>query len=160
MKAKWLTAVLILSLAINAGMLGTMGYHYYRYDSASPSAPCFVAPGDGYLYQSLGLSQSQLEKMEPLARKFHSRLAELGAVMQEKKGMLVDFLQKDDNPTLIENLQKEMADIQGEIQKEIIVHIRETKKLFDTQQQKHFFDLMRKSMTCAKIPWPPVSGGM
>jgi hypothetical protein len=129
MKSKWLTIVLFLSLAINAGVLGAMGYHYYHYASGAPSAPCPLAPGDGYLYQSLGLSKLQLVKMEPLAQKFHGRLAELGAVMQEKKGMLVDSLQKDSNPQGIEKLHQEMSRLQGEIQKEVIAHIMETKKI-------------------------------
>ena len=160
MKSKWLTIVLFLSLAINAGILGAMGYYHYHYVAVSPSTPCPLAPGDGYLYQSLGLSQSQLAKMEPLARTFHERLAELGAVMESKKGQLVDSLQKDAKPALIENLQKEMAGIQGEIQQEVIAHIMETKKVLNAQQQERFFELMHRSMTHAKIPWPPLNGGM
>ena len=160
MKAKWLTVVLFLSLAINAGVLAAMGYHYYSYVAGVPASPCPLAPGDGYLYQSLGLSQSQLAKMEPLARKFHERLAELGTVMEGKKGQLVDSLQKDADPARIENLQKEMAGIQGEIQKEVIAHIMETKKILDARQQERFFELMRRSMTHAKMPWPPINGGM
>ena len=160
MKSRLLTIVLFLSLAVNAGVLGAMGYHYYHYASGMPAAPCPLSPEDGYLYQSLGLSESQLAKMEALARKFHSRLAELGTIMEGKKGQLVDSLQKDANPARIENLQKEMAGIQGEIQKEVIAHIMETKKVLNTQQQEHFFQLMRLSMTRAKMPWPPVNGGM
>ena len=160
MKAKWLTIVLFLSLAVNAGVLAALGYHYYSYVSGSPAAPCPLAPGDGYLYQSLGLSESQLAKMEPLARNFHGRLAELGAVMEGKKGQLVDSLQKYAKPAQIENLQKEMASIQAEIQREVITHIMETKEILDPQQQEHFFVLMRRSMTIAKMPWPPIKGGM
>ena len=161
MKSRLLIIVLFLSLAVNAGVLGAMGYHYYSYATGtSPTAPCPLSPGDGYLYQSLGLSPAQLAKMEPLARKFHGQLAELGTVMEGKKGQLVDSLQKGADPTRIENLQKEMAGLQGEIQKEVIAHIMETKKMLNTQQQEHFFKLMRRSMTIAKVPWPPLNGGM
>ena len=79
MKSKWLTVVLVLSLAINAGVLVSMGYHYYVNASTPSSAPCPMSPGDSHLYQSLGLSKVQLAKMEPLAQKFHGRLAELGS---------------------------------------------------------------------------------
>ena len=44
-----------------------------------------MSPGDSHLYQSLGLSEVQLSKMEPLAQKFHARLGELEALMEEKK---------------------------------------------------------------------------
>jgi Spy/CpxP family protein refolding chaperone len=152
MRSKWLTVVLFLSLAINAGVLATMGYHYYHNASLTSSAPCPLSPGDSHLYQSLGLSNLQLSKMEPLAQKFHGRLAELGASMEEKKGLLVDLLQQDGDPVRIEELRKGMAAIQDEIQKEVIVHIIETKKILDPGQQQKFFDLMRQSMARAKGP--------
>jgi Spy/CpxP family protein refolding chaperone len=142
--------ILVLSLAINAGVLATTGYHYYHNASRAPSAPCPMSPGDSHLYQSLGLSNLQLSKMEPLAQKFHERLAELGARMEEKKETLTDLLQKDSDPARIEDLRKEMAGIQDEIQKEVIVHIMESKKILDPQQQQHFFDLMRQNMTRAQ----------
>ena len=147
MRPKWLILILILSLAINAGVLVSMGYHYYVNASTPSSAPCPMSPGDSHLYQSLGLSKVQLSKMEPLAQKFHSRLAELGARMEEKKEALTDLLQKDSDPASIENLRKEMAGIQDEIQKEVISHIMESKKILDPIQQQRFFDLMRQSMT-------------
>jgi len=152
MKSKWLTIVLVLSLAINAGVLGSMGYHYYVNASTSSTAPCPMSPGDSHLYQSLGLSNLQLSKMEPLAQKFHGRLAELGSAMEERKETLTDLLQKDSDPARIENLRKEMAGIQDEIQKEVITHITELKKILDPDQQQRFFNLMRQSMTRAQSP--------
>ena len=146
MRPKWLVLILILSLAINAGVLVSMGYHYYVNASTPSSAPCPMSPGDSHLYQSLGLSKVQLSKMEPLAQRFHARLAELGTLMERKKETLTDLLQKDSDPASIENLRKEMAGVQDEIQKEVIVHIMESKKIFDPNQQQRFFDLMRQSM--------------
>ena len=159
MKSRWFTIVLFLSLAVNAGVLASMGYHYYRNVSLTPSAPCPLSPEDSHLYQSLGLSNFQLSKMEPLAQKFHGRLGELGALMEEKKEALIAFLQKDSDPVSIENLRKEMAAIQDDIQKEVITHIMESKKILDPQQQQRFFDLMRQNMTHAQSPWSPTNGG-
>jgi Spy/CpxP family protein refolding chaperone len=146
MRSKWLVLIFILSLAINAGVLVSMGYHFYVNASTPSSAPCPMSPGDSHLYQSLGLSKVQLSQMEPLAQKFHARLAELGTLMERKKETLTDLLQKDSDPASIENLRKEMAEIQDEIQKEVIVHIMESKKILDPNQQQRFFDLMRQSM--------------
>jgi Spy/CpxP family protein refolding chaperone len=117
-----------------------------------------MSPADGHLYQSLGLSKVQLSKMEPLAQKFHGRLAELGAAMEEKKEVLVTLLQENSDPVKIENLRKEMAGIQDEIQKEVITHITELKKILDPNQQQRFFDLMRQSMAGAQSPWSQNGG--
>jgi Spy/CpxP family protein refolding chaperone len=145
--------ILFLSLAINAGVLATTGYHYYRNASLTPSAPCPISAGDSHLYQSLGLSTLQLSKMEPLAQKFHVRLGELGALMEEKKETLITLFQKDNDPVSIEKLRKEMGGIQDEIQREVITHITDTKKILDPDQQKRFFDLMKQSMASVKSPW-------
>ena len=152
MRSKWLTFILILSLAVNAAVLATMGYHYYVNASSPSTAPCPMSPGDSHLYQSLGLSNAQLEKIDPLAQKFHGRLAELGSAMEEKKELLLALLQKNSDPVKIENLRKEMAGIQDAIQKEVITHITELKKILDPNQQQRFFDLMRQSMARAKGP--------
>ena len=146
MRSKWLTVVLVLSLAVNAGVLATMAYHYFLSAPVAPMEPCPMSPGDSHLYQSLGLSDLQLSKMEPLARSFHGRLAELGAAMEGKKELLIDLLQKESDPVGIEKLRKEMAGIQDQIQNEVIVHIAETKKILDPKQQQRLFDLMRQSM--------------
>ena len=152
MKSKWLTVALVLSLAINAGVLATMGYHYYINASTSSTAPCPMSPGGSHLYQSLGLSDAQLAKMEPLAQKFHGRLSELGAAMEDKRGLLVDLLVKDGDPTSIENLRRGMAGIQDEIQREVISHIIETKKILDAKQQQRLYALIKQSMASGKNP--------
>ena len=159
MRSKWLTFLLILSLAINAAVLATLGYHYYHDTSLTQSAPCPMSPGDSHLYQSLGLSDAQLSKMEPLAQKFHGRLAELGSAIEGKKEVLVDLLAKNEDPAGIENLRKQMANIQDEIQKEVITHIMDSKKILDPNQQQRFFDLMRQSMIQAKSSGLPANGG-
>ena len=159
MRSKWFTFSLILSLAINAAVLATIGYHYYHNTRLVPSVPCPISPGDSHLYQSLNLSEAQLSKMEPLAQKFHARLGELAALMEEKKETLIALLQKHSDPVSIENLRKQMANIQDEIQKEVITHIMDSKKILNSNQQQRFFDLMRQSMIQAKSSGLPANGG-
>ena len=151
MRSKWFTLSLILSLAINGAVLATIGYHYYQNTCRVPSAPCPMSPGDSHLYESLGLSEVQLSKMEPVAQKFHARLGELAALMEGKREALLKLLENDSNSESIEHLRKEMAGIQDEIQREVITHIVESKKILDPDQQHRFFDLMRQSMIQPKI---------
>jgi len=152
MRSKWLIFALVFSLAINAAVLATTGYHYYLSASAKTLAPCPVSPADGHLYQSLGLSKAQLAKIDPLAQKFHSHLGELRAALERKRELLVDLLAKDGDPASIEKLRREMAGIQDEIQREVITHITELRKILDPEQQQRFFDLMRQSMAHAQSP--------
>jgi hypothetical protein len=147
MNKKGLMVLLVLSLAMNASILGTVGYRYYWNSWWARSAPCPLSPTQQHLYQNLGLSIQQLSEMEPLARKFHERLAELGNAMKGKNNRLVELLRgKDVDPSQVEVMRKEIASIQDEIQKEVIAHIMESKTILDSKQQKRFFDLMGQSM--------------
>lgn len=152
MKGKSLIFVLALSLAINASILGAMGFRYYRDASLAKEAPCPLSPSHQHLYQELGLSVPQLAQMEPLAQKFHERLGQLESAMKGKNGRLVELLgQKDVDRSQVEELRKEIAGIQDDIQKEIITHILETKKILDAKQQEQFFALMNQSMAAGQI---------
>jgi Spy/CpxP family protein refolding chaperone len=161
MKSKWLVFSLMLSLAVNAAVLATIGYHYYRNKCLVLSVPCPMSPGDNHLYQSLDLSKDQLSKMEPVAQKFHSRLAELGSAMERKRELLVDLLAKGGDSAVVESLRKEMSGIQDEVQKEVIAHIEEIKRILNPNQQQRFFSLMRQTMIQAKNSGLPTiaSGG-
>jgi Spy/CpxP family protein refolding chaperone len=157
MRSNWLKGLLILSLAVNAAVVGTVGYHYFINQTRSIATPCF-SEGDQHLYQSLGLSETQLKKMEPLAQAFHRRLGELKASMEDKKFRLIDLLQKDGDPERIDVLRREMASIQEMIQKEVIVHIADTKRILNPDQQEQFFNLMRQTMGCSTASYAPPVG--
>jgi Spy/CpxP family protein refolding chaperone len=158
MRSNWLAGILILSLTVNAAIIGTFGYHYFVKPPQSGPAPCF-ATGDGHFYKSLGLSETQLEKVEPLAHAFHQRMAEMKASMEQRRNLLIDLLQKGDDPDRIDALRTEMASIQDTIQKAVISHIADIKKVLNSKQQEQFFNLMRQSMNCPGTPLSPPAGG-
>jgi Spy/CpxP family protein refolding chaperone len=79
--------------------------------------------------------------------------------MEGKKKTFITLLQEGGDPVKIENLRKEMAGIQDEIQKEVILHITQVRRVLDPVQQRRFFDLMRQSMTRGQSPWLPINGG-
>jgi Spy/CpxP family protein refolding chaperone len=158
MKSSWLTGILILSLALNAAAIGTLGYHYFMAQSNFGTPPCFPS-GDSHLYQSLSLSRDQMDKMEPLARAFHRRMVEMKASMEGKRLILIDLLQKQEDPGKIDALRREMASIQDLIQKEVIAHIADMQGFLDSKQQEQFFELLRQSMTPASTSLSPPAGG-
>ena len=148
MRTKWWTLILGFSLAFNAAVLGVCGYHYYRYSCVVPSTThCPLSLGDGHFYQRLGLSHSQLERMTPLARAFHAKLDKLSRETERKRARLVDLLSREEvDFGKIESLRKDMAGIQDQIQKEVITHLLDVRKILNPEQQAYFFKLLRKSM--------------
>ena len=147
MRTKWWTLILIFSLAINAAVLGVCGYHYYRYTCAAPSAHCPLSPGGRHFYQGLGLTDSQLEEMAPLAHAFHARLDKLSRETEKKRALLVDLLSREEaGSRKIERLRKEIAGVQDQIQREVITHLLDVREILDPEQKEHFFELLRRSM--------------
>ena len=159
MRTKWWTLILIFSLAFNAAVLGICGYHYYRYICAAPSAYCPLSPGDQHFYQDLGLSDSQLERMEPLARLFHAKLEKLSRETERKRELLVNLLSQEKvDAGDIERLRKDMAGIQDRIQREVIAHIFIMKRILKPEQKERFFQLLRKSIQ-QENDWFSKNGG-
>jgi hypothetical protein len=158
MRSNWLTGILILSLAVNAAVIGTLGYHSFIKQPQRGPAPCFSTE-DGHLYQSLGLTGGQLEKIEPLAHAFHGQMGEMKASVEQKKDLLIDLLQRGENPDKIDALRREMASIQDTIQKAVISHIADIKQILNSKQQEQFFNRMRQIMTYTGTSLPTPSGG-
>ncbi len=72
--------------------------------------------------------------------------------MKGKNERLVELLgQKEVDPVQVEGLRKEIAGIQDEIQKEVIAHILESKKILDAKQQNQFFALMSQGMAAGQM---------
>ena len=160
MRRKWWIFVLILSLAINAAAFATAGYNYYRSTSPAQYAPSHKIPTDHqHLYQTLGLSTSQLEGMDSLAEMFHARLERIVDNMREKRVLLVDLLRQENiDAEKVEALRKDLADIQDGIQRGVITHIEEIKKILNREQQERFFNLLRISMESESNHWLPEKG--
>ena len=155
MKGKLLIVVLTLSLVVNASAVATIGYHYWRNTCFTPSAPCPLNQEDHYLYQDLGLSPEQLAKMTSLAGSFHRRLNEFKAGIEARRNLLIDCLgEKEIDLPRTEALRKEIAAFQDEVQKEVIAHIAESKKIMTPAQQKRFIELLRASSNNGRVPSP------
>ena len=155
MKGKLLIVVLTLSLVVNASAVATIGYHYWRNTCLTPSAPCPLNPEDHHLYQDLGLSPGQLATMASLSQSFHSRLNEMESAVAAKRNLMIDLLGEDviDLPRT-EAIRKEIAAFQDEVQKEVITHIAESKKIMNPDQQKRFIELLRASSNHGQLNSP------
>ena len=155
MKRKFLIVILTLSLAVNLSGLATIGYHYWRNTGLTPSAPCPLSPEDPHLYQALGLSPGQLETMASLSQSFHGRLGELEALIAAKRNLLIDLLGENEiDLRRTETIRKEIAGYQDEIQKDVIAHIAESKKIMTSDQQKRFIELLRTSSNNGRVNSP------
>jgi len=161
MKTKLLFSILILSLSVNIAVFSTVGYHYYRnfcmtsaircplnqgIHHMTPAMPFPINQGNHHLYQSLGLSDAQLAKMAPLSKEFHTRLTALRSQVMVKRDLMIRLLGSDEiDHGRIEETRKEIAAIQDEIQREVVIHITQTREILNPEQKKRFFKMLQDS---------------
>ncbi len=160
MRRTGLILIFVVSLAANVAVLATVGYHYYRNTCLLQPRACPLSSNDHHLYQSLGLSESQLSKIEPLARTFHERLEEMTGTTGDKRDQLVSLLSQEQvNHDQIERFRKKLAATQDGIQREVITHILELKEVLSPEQKQRFFDLMRETLGRGEGPWSQKNTG-
>jgi len=146
-KNRRLVMILVLSLAVNTAALAVGGYNWYCGRHLASTALHPPDKMDHHFYQVLGLTPTQLTKMDPMAETFHSRLESFHSDMAGKKDQMVNLLSRKNSASRqIEKLREEMAVIQDSIQKWVILHVLEVKAILDLDQQERFFDLLRRSM--------------
>ncbi len=147
MQNKWLTMVLIVSLAMNAAFVAVAGYGYFHNRGRMRSDTGHLADKGNHFYEMLGLTQDQLTQMTPMAESFHGQVNRLHADMRIKKESMIRMLRGEKAAEeRVEALRGEMAAIQDRIQKEVIAHILDVKEILDSDQQEHFFDLLHERM--------------
>ncbi len=148
MKNRWIIITLILSLAMNTAVMAVAGYNFYGSVNRPNTAADHSHDMEHHFHEVLGLSHTQLEKMTPLANSFHDRLKSLHTDMDKQKDAMINLLGGEDiAPSRIETLRLEMAAIQDDVQKTVIAHVNDVKKILNSSQRERFFDLLRRSMT-------------
>jgi Spy/CpxP family protein refolding chaperone len=157
MKSRPLAYLFVLSLALNAGVLGTMAYRHFTAPPLTPPTCPFIS-SDQRLYESLGLSSEQMDAMRPLANSFHANLRELQVSATEQRDALLTLLEAEklDIPA-IKAANVELSARQARVQSAVMAHLLEMKRILNPAQQKEFFRLMRQTLS-RDVEGPAVLG--
>ncbi|MFQ6084221.1 MAG: Spy/CpxP family protein refolding chaperone [Candidatus Aminicenantia bacterium] len=147
MKRKLLILGLILSIAINIGVLGSVGYHWLkrsgeeRHHREGKHSPMSI------LGKELSLSQSQAREMESLRQSLEPKMEEIKKELREKRVQLVNLLMESEPDLEKINIQlTEIESLQTELQKLVIDHLLQEKKILSPEQQKRLFSIISKRL--------------
>jgi Spy/CpxP family protein refolding chaperone len=146
MKCKPLAYLFALSLALNAGVLGTLAYRYF---TAPPLAPhtCPFASDQQHLYDLLKLSAEQRAALDPMAVAFHAHLRELQVSAGEQRDALLTLMEQE--PLDIRGIREahnELNARQDKVQNAVMGHLLDVKRILTPAQQKVFFQLVRRTL--------------
>jgi Spy/CpxP family protein refolding chaperone len=145
MKRKLIILGAILLIAINVSVLATIGY---RWKCGQSGEMCQGCPPGEYLRQQLSLSDSQKQRMEALRKEFDEKSLKIRETLNYKRNELVELLSLSQTDSYkIDNLAKEIGMAQTELEKEVVNHLLQEKKILTPEQQKRFLDLIQKRLT-------------
>lgn len=152
MKNNVLKFILILSLLLNASMLGSAAYTHYN-QSRHETRPlgCGLQKSGGqvrnYLFEELSLKPDQLRTMHQKASAFHTDLNRKGREIDQKRAFLVNLMRATSpDAKAIDATIAEINRLQLNIQQTAVVHMMEFKGMLDTDQQKKFLALIEGAM--------------
>ena len=143
MRNKWLVLALVLSVAINVGVFGSVGYRLVR---GNPPAAC-IEESSGSALESLeaeiGLSPEQTRAFAALRNSFEPRIRSLRDGLMEKRTRLVEAINPPE--ASFEGLLpyvEEIEVLQAELQKLVVDQMLKEKALLTGEQQKKFLSMI------------------
>ena len=145
MRRSWIVAALVVSLCLNAGFLSAWAIrdmrHRHRVDLPS----------------ELGLSGPVRTQFEANFSDLKRRLSGLHEELGRERGKMLDILSSENPSTeAIQTQQAAVLSVQSRIQALVTADLLKQKALLTPQQQKRFFDHLRRRVDDPKRQ-PPVT---
>jgi hypothetical protein len=143
MRNKWLALALVLSVAINIGVFGSVGYRLVR---GKPSADCIEESSGSALDRlaaEIGFSSEQTRAFADLRNSFEPRIQSLRDGLMEKRTRLVEAIKPPE--ASLEGLLpyvEEIEALQAELQKLVVDQMLKEKALLTGEQQKKFLSMI------------------
>ena len=129
----WKGILLAVSLCLNAGFLTAYGVHWYGH-SHRPQ------PG-----RDMALPADVRARVEANYKAFRRELLPMESQLAAQRTKLLDLLASDQpSPQAIADQQARIVAVQGQIVQMLTRHLLEQKRLLTPEQQRQFFDHIRR----------------
>jgi Spy/CpxP family protein refolding chaperone len=147
-KTRVLIGVIILLVAINVAVIGTIGFHFYNAPKELPP----VAPNElqhaKFIANELNLTPEQREEFKVLRDQF---MGEVQLVKREIKNTyklsMIELSKDAPNNHILDSLSDEIAELHRKHHKITIEHFKKVKQVAVTpEQQEHFKRMFYRMM--------------
>jgi Spy/CpxP family protein refolding chaperone len=145
----WLLYLVIFSLALNVGTIGTFAYLHYQGepDQAVVAAP--AAPARPW--HQINLDKSQRQTIQDLLPEHRREVQEIRLRMAEKRQQLFDLLQNDNTPpSAIQAKVREINALQGSLEQEMVRFMLAFKKTLTPPQRAVFLNRVQSRLCGAE----------
>ena len=146
MKRDWLVYVVIFSLALNLGTIGTFAYlrHQDQKEKAAAAAPASPPLPLRSLWRELNLDNSQRQTLRSLFPEHHRKVSEIRRDLAQKRQELFNLIQDDATPmSAIQAKVQEISALQGSLEEEMVRFMLAFKKNLNPEQHAAFLRLVQ-----------------
>lgn len=143
MKRNWLLYLVIFSLALNLGTIGTLAY--LRYQDHAPAASRDAQPPLPMraLWGTLQLEDSQRQVLRGLFPEHRRQVRQLQGDLARKRLELFELMKDDSSWDAIQVKIREISALQGNLEEEMVRFLLAFKKHLKPEQHAAFMDLVQ-----------------
>jgi len=150
-KRDWLIYLVMFSLALNLGTIGTIVYLRYQDQqklAAGPAPPPPPLPMKS-LWRELNLDESQRQTLRRLFPEHHQKVTAVRQELAQKRQELFDLIKVGSTPwSAIQAKVREISALQGSLEEEMARFMLEFKKNLNPEQHAAFLNLVQTRLGC------------
>jgi Spy/CpxP family protein refolding chaperone len=157
-KRNWLIYLVIFSLALNLGTIGTFAYLRHEDQQNKVAGPAPPPPPLRALWRDLNLDSPQRQALHGLFPEHRRKVDEIRRKLAQNRQELFNLIQNDATPmTAIQAKVKEISVLQGDLEEEMVRFMLAFRKTLNPEQQAA---LLRKVQThlCGPDACGPMMG--
>jgi Spy/CpxP family protein refolding chaperone len=148
-KRDWLLYLVIFSLALNLGTIGTFAYLRYQDQQRQAVGHPPPPPPLRSLWRELKLDESQRQTLRRQAPEHHRRVRALRQELAQKRQELFGLIREDSAPwSAIQAKIQEISALQGSLEEEMARFMLELKKNLTPAQRTAFLNLVQTRLGC------------
>ena len=150
MKRDWLIYLVMFSLALNLGTIGTIVYLRFQdqqklADGPGPPPPMLPRA----LWRELKLDESQRQTLRRLFPEHHQQVKAVRQELTQKRQELFELMKAEATPwSAIQAKIQEISTLQGSLEEEMARFMLEFKKNLNPEQHAAFFNLVQTRLGC------------
>ncbi len=159
MKQNWLIYLVIFSLALNLGTIGTFAYlrHLDQKEKLAGQAP--LQPHQR-LWRDLNLDNSQRQVLRGLFQEHRRKVDEIRQQLAQKRQELFNLIQNEATPmSAIRAKVQEISTLQGSLEEEMVRFMLAFRKNLNPQQQAAFLSRLQTHLCGADGVCGPMGPG-
>jgi Spy/CpxP family protein refolding chaperone len=157
-KRDWLIYLVIFSLALNLGTIGTFAYLRHQDQQQKAATPVPPPPPMRSLWRELNLDNSQRQALRGLFPEHRRKVDEVRQELTQKRQELFNLIQNDATPmSAIQAKIQEISALQGSLEEEMVRFMLAFKKNLNPQQQAAFLNKLQAHL-CGPGACGPMMG--